>query len=203
MERGVADGGSMSLHNIWQNWNTICSTKVSLPNEWKAALCSSVFSKSTNDLIPVLPLRSSMEGPLTSEEIWEALFCVSFRMAAGKNGLLPELKCCDVDLLKYICDLFVVVWEEEEAPKEWHDALLESVPRKWNITKCDNWRGISLLDIMGNFFGKILQRRYQELADNLLSDLQFSSGTICVDFIFNAQQLLEKLRMGQFCQQNI
>ena len=38
--------------------------------------------------------------------------------AAGKNGLLPELlKCCDDDLIKYVNDLFVVVWEEEEVPR--------------------------------------------------------------------------------------
>jgi len=55
-------------------------------------------------------------------------------------------------MLKYVHDLFVVVWGEEEVPKEWHDALLVPVPKKEDLTKCDNWRGISLLDITGKFW---------------------------------------------------
>ena len=73
--------------------------------------------------------------------------------AAGKNGLLPELlKCCDDDLIMYVDDLFVVVWEGEVRS----DALLVPVPKKGDLIKCDNWRGISLLDIMGKLFGKVL-----------------------------------------------
>ena len=114
-----------------------------------------------------------MESPPTLEEIWEALSSVNSGKAAGENGLLPELlKCCDVDLMKYVHDLFVVVWKEEEVPKEWRDALLVPVPKKGDLTKCDNWRGSSLLDIMGKLFGKVLQKRLQELAEELLSDLQ-------------------------------
>jgi len=163
---------------------------------------SSVYNESTINLMPVLPLRSSMESPLILDEIWEALSSVNSRKAAGKNGLLPELrKCCAVDLMGYIHDSFVVVWEEEEVPKEWCDALLVHVPKKGDLTKCDNWRGISLLRmmgkllcIMGKLFGKVLQRRLQELAEGLLSDSQcsFSNGRGCVDLIFSARQLLEK-----------
>jgi len=98
-----------------------------------------------------------MKSPPTLEEIWEALSSVNSGKAAGKNGLLPELlKCCDDGLIKYVHDLFVVVWEEEEVPKEWYGVLLVSVPKKGDLTKCDKWRRISLLDIMGKLFGKVI-----------------------------------------------
>ena len=98
-----------------------------------------------------------MESPQTSEEIWEALSSVNSGRDAGKNGLLPELlKCCDVDLLKYACDLFVEVMEEEEAPKEWLDVLLvRTCAKEGDLTKCNNWRAISLLEIMGKLLGKV------------------------------------------------
>jgi len=156
---------------------------------------SGVYNESTINLMPVLPLRSSMESLPTLEEILEALSSVNSGKATGKNGLLPELlKCCDDDLIKYVHDLFVVVWEEEELPKEWRDALLVPVQKKGDLTKCDNRREISFLDITGKLFRKVLWRRLQELAEELLSDLQcgFHSGRGCVDLIFSAWKLLEK-----------
>ena len=141
--------------------------------------------------MPVLPLRESMGSPPSSEEIWEALSCINAGRAAGKNSLLPELlKCCEADLLEYI----MIVWEEGKVPEEWRDALLVPVPKKGDLTQCDNWRGISLLDTMGKLFDKVLQRRLQEMAEGVLSDSQcgFRSGRGCVDLIFSARQLLEK-----------
>lgn len=66
-----------------------------------------------------------------------------------------------------------------------------SVSKKSNLTQCDNWRGISLLNTMAKLFGKVLQRRFQELAEEILSDFQcaFCSGS-GGGKIFSAQQLL-------------
>ena len=33
-------------------------------------------------------------------------------------------------------------------PSEWRDALLVPVPKTGDLS-CDNWQGISLLDVMG------------------------------------------------------
>ena len=37
-------------------------------------------------------------------------------------------------------------------PLEWRDALLVPVPKKRDLCCCDNWKGISLLDVMGKLF---------------------------------------------------
>ena len=221
VECGVADGGSM--HAVWRSLRNIqrgraglqpvrpksvrridvqlCCGPVETLERWREHFrsvlnVSSVFCDTTIDLMPVLPLRESMGSPPSSEEIWEALSCINAGRAAGKNSLiLPELlKCCEADLLEYIHDLFVAVWEEGKVPEEWRDALLVPVPKKGDLTQCDNWRGISLLNTMGKLFGKVLQRRLQEMAEGVLSDSQcgFHSGRGCVDLIFSARQLLEK-----------
>jgi len=75
----------------------LCCGSVEMLERWYEHFqsVSSVFSESTIYLMSVLPLRSS------------------------RNGLLSKLlKCCDVDLLEYIRDLFVAVWEEEDITKE-------------------------------------------------------------------------------------
>ena len=38
---------------------------------------------------------------------------------------------------------------------------------------CDNWHGISLLDVAGKLLGKILQERLQFIAESVLSDFQY------------------------------
>ena len=53
-------------------------------------------------------------------------------------------------MMEYILDLFETVWKEERVPDEWRDALLVPIPKKGDLMICGNWRGISLLDVMGS-----------------------------------------------------
>ena len=48
---------------------------------------------------------------------------------------------------------------------------------------CHNWRGISLLDVFGKLFGRILQQHFQSVADAELAESQigFQKGRGCVD----------------------
>ena len=45
-----------------------------------------------------------------------------------------------------LLDLFQRVWSEGQVFAAWRDALVVPVPQKGNLTMCNNWRGISLLD---------------------------------------------------------
>ena len=65
--------------------------------------------------------------------------------------------------------LFHQVWACGEVPQEWRDALIVPIPKKGDLSVCDNWRGISLLDIGGKLFGKIIQKRLQEVAEEMLA----------------------------------
>ena len=59
---------------------------------------------------------------------------------------------------------------------------------------CDNWRDISLLDVAGKLFARIIQNRLQDIAKFDLPESQcgFRKGCGSVDTIFVAWQLLEK-----------
>ena len=79
-------------------------------------------------------------------------------------------------------------------PKEWVDAVIVAIPKKGDLSVCDNWRGISLLDIMGKVFARILQQRLQAVAEGELAESQcgFRKGRRCTDMVFYARQLVEK-----------
>ena len=70
------------------------------------------------------------------------------------------------------------------------------IPKKGDLQLCDNWRGISLLDVAGKVFARILQERLQAIAERVLPESQcgFRKGRGCVDMIFTARQLVEKSR---------
>ena len=65
-----------------------------------------------------------------------------------------------------------------------------------DLTQCDNWRGISLFDVMGKVFTKVIQVRLQSVAEEVLPDSQCSlgAGRGCADMVFCASQLVQKAR---------
>ena len=74
--------------------------------------------------------------------------------------------------------------------------LLVPIPKKGDLTQCDNWCGISLLDVVGKLFTKVVQVRLQRVAEEVLPDSQcgFRVGRGCADMVFCTRQLVEKAR---------
>ena len=62
--------------------------------------------------------------------------------------------CCSADLLQQLGELFESVWQVRVVPQEWKDALIVPIPKKGDLSLCDNWQGISLLDVGGNILLK-------------------------------------------------
>ena len=53
-------------------------------------------------------------------------------------------------------------------PKDWSDAVFVPIPKKGDMHKCDNWRSIALLDVVGKVTARIIQERLQKLAEKEL-----------------------------------
>ena len=99
-------------------------------------------------------------------------------------------------LYRVLLSLFKKVWRAGCVFDEWRDALVVPVPKRGDLNVCDNWRGISLLDVAGKLLGRILQERLQLIAECVLPHSQcgFRQGRSCVNMIFVARQLVEKAR---------
>ena len=105
-------------------------------------------------------------------------------------------------LMEYLLKLFNRVWHERTIPQEWKDALIVPIPKKSNLSSCDNWRGISLLDVAGKVFAKTLQKRLQTVAEDVLLHTQcvFRSSRGCIDMIYCARQLVGEDYQHPNCQ---
>ena len=87
-----------------------------------------------------------------------------------------------------------LVWSERGAPKDWQASHLTAVFKKGDRRLCANYRGISLLAIIGKIFSLIILRRICALLDAKCSETQtgFRKGRGTIDNISNLRQILER-----------
>jgi len=87
-------------------------------------------------------------------------------------------------------------WREKKVPEEWSTALITPIYKnKGEKAKCQNYRGISLLSVVGKLYAIILERKLRALIGSKISKLQFGfqplKGTR--DCIFILRQIIEKI----------
>lgn len=84
------------------------------------------------------------------------------------------------------------VWREGRVPSDWRDAVL--IPMKGDLSRCDNWKGIALLDVVGKVMATVLQERLQKVAEDELPESKcgFRKERSCIDMIFTVRQLVER-----------
>jgi len=77
------------------------------------------------------------------------------------------------------------VWESGRIPNDWKRGLIIKLPKKGDLTECSNWRGITLLNIIGKILATIIHNRLKEELECKMRPEQagFSSNGVCVDHI--------------------
>ena len=85
---------------------------------------------------------------------------------------MVKAMCCDGDCVEMLVELVRDVWEEGCVPADWSDAVLIPFPKKGDLSDCDNWRGISLLEVVGKVVARVIQGRPQKLAEDELPESQ-------------------------------
>ena len=100
-------------------------------------------------------------------------------------------------LLQPLYELLCLCWEEKEVPQSMRDSKISTLfKNKGDRGDCDNYRGISLLSIVGKVFARVILKRLQILADRVLPESQcgFRSKRSTIDMISVVRLLQEKCR---------
>ena len=150
----------------------LCTTPDSRQQRWrrhftKVLNVQSLFDWDEVNSVKQRVVREKMAEPPTEEELLEAVV----QLRNGKD-----------------------VWKEGMVPADWSDAVLIPIPNKGDLSQCDNWRGIALLDVVGKVVARVIQGRLQKLAEDELPESQcgFRKGRGCMDMVFTVRQLVEK-----------
>ena len=65
--------------------------------------------------------------------------------------------------------------EKRQVVDDWKDAVVVPIPKKGNLQLCDNWRGISLLDIVGKILPESFKNVYRSLQNIPCRNLSVAS----------------------------
>ena len=86
--------------------------------------------------------------------------------------------------------------ESGSVPEDWRSAIVPLYKGEEEGTECKNYRGISLLNVVGKIYVGILVERVCRATGGLIDDEQggFRAGRVYVDQIFTLKQISEKAR---------
>ena len=82
-----------------------------------------------------------------------------------------------------------------DIPEEWRTAIVIPIHKKGDRNEPDNYRGISLLNTEYKIYSKIIAKRLTAVAEVIILEEQngFRKGGSCMDCIFSASQIIEKI----------
>ena len=115
--------------------------------------------------------------------------------AHGPDNIPAEALKADIETsFQMLYELFGKIWEEEEVPLEWKEGHRVRLPKKGNLSICDNYRGIMLLSVPGKVLNRVMLNRLKNAIDEKLRDNQagFRHNRSCADQIATLRIILEQ-----------
>ena len=84
-------------------------------------------------------------------------------------------------------------------PVDWKDGVVVCIPKKGNLTECDNWTDMTLLSIPGKVYCQMILNRIRDMLDGELHEEQagFRPKRSCAEQIFTLQRIIEKYQEYQ------
>ncbi|VDO84330.1 unnamed protein product [Schistosoma mattheei] len=109
--------------------------------------------------------------PPTTEEIRMTIGQIKRGKAAGPENIPAEALKSNIEVTKNMLHLLLQkIWEEEQILMDWKERQLIKIPKKGDLSKCENYRGVTQLSIPGKVFNRVLLNRMKDAVDVELRD---------------------------------
>ena len=86
-------------------------------------------------------MKDEMSVPPSEEELERAVSKLRSGKASGETGILPEMVkavCYEETFMLSLMSLCDDMWRKGEVPRDWCDAVLIPLPKKGDLSLCDN-----------------------------------------------------------------
>ena len=115
-----------------------------------------------------------LDAPIHPSEVDLAVHCLRAGKSVGLDEIPGEyLKMIYNYIRPFLTKMFHTLYERQSFPQEWSRSLIVPIFKAGNRHDPQNYRGISLLNIVSKLFTSILTRRLQQWAED--------NGKICVE----------------------
>ena len=135
------------------------------------------------------------EGPFTMHEFAKVKRSLRKGKSAGPDGIPPEIiKYCDLDdILLDICNVALM---KNDKPEQWTWSNIIPVPKSGNLTKADNYRGISLTCIIAKLYNRMILNRIRPVINLRMRYNQngFRIGRTTVAQILALRRIIEEVK---------
>ena len=133
--------------------------------------------------------------PPTRSEIINAIKSLKNGKAAGVDSICAEVLKADPNIIAdKLLPLFSNIWQQETFPSDWKEGIIVKLPKKGDLTDCNNWRGINILCVVMKVFCKIILERMVKLVDVKIRPEQagFRAGRSCTDQASTLRIIIEQ-----------
>ena len=148
--------------------------------------------------IKCMPIMEELDAEPTMDELSKVIDSLATGKAPGSNSIPPDLiKHCKTTLLHPLHEVLYQCWREGAVLQDMRDAkIITLYKNKGERSNCNNYRGISLLSIIGKVYAWVLLICLQRLAEHVYPESQcgFQAERSTVDMVFSLHQLQEKCR---------
>nr|VZI45104.1 unnamed protein product [Spirometra erinaceieuropaei] len=131
---------------------------------------------------------------LSEGEVVDVIQKLRNNKAPVEDGIPAEtFKSCVDTLAPWLHGVIERAWRDEVGPDDWGLGILALILKKGDKTRCENYRGISLIDVAAKIFAIVLLRRFQAVRDSRTRPNQagFRAGRGCADQIFTLRRILK------------
>ncbi|BHF83560.1 hypothetical protein SprV_0902670300 [Sparganum proliferum] len=153
-----------------------------------------IFACISKNGVYSLSYLCSVMRPSSEGEVADVIRKFRNNKAAGEDGIPAEIfKSCIDTLAPWLHEMIERAWKDEVVPDDWGLGILVPILKNGDKTRCENYRGISLIDVAAKIFTIVLLRRFRAVRDSRTRPNQagFRAGRGCADQIFTLRPILE------------
>ena len=156
------------------------------------------FDPSVLDDLPQEPVVWGIDGLPTDDEITKGISRLHATSpgASGTHARLWQALASTSAGFDYIRHFITHFWVTENPPVEWETGLLSILPKKGDLSKPGNYRGIMMLEVGYKILGIILLARLKPVKESTALDHEFQNGFRglrgTIDSVFTVKQLVKK-----------
>ena len=151
---------------------TLTRTEVEYFDRWSEHFKMLLNQKSEVDVVALeeqgmlpeeLKVCSVLDNDFAEEEISKAIGNMKCGTTGGMDRLETEMFCLtkkSVELVPIMTNLFNGALRQGIVPEQWKDVIITVLHKSKDRRVCDNFRGISLINVIGKILERVIQNRF-------------------------------------------